>query len=348
LESQWTYVLIEGLFGCARNRERMMKLPRRKFLHLAAGAAAVPAISRIAQAQAYPSRPVRIIVSVAAGGGADIVARLIAQWLSVRLGRPFIVENRPGAGGNIATEAVVRAPADGHTLLMTITPNAVNATLYDNLNFVFLRDIVPVAGLTVDPTVMAVNPALPVSTVPAFIAYAKANPGKINMGSGGNGTVQHAAGELFKMMAGINMVHVPYRGEGAALPDLMGGQLQVMFATITSSIGYIRAGTLRALAVTGATRAQALPDVPAVAEFIAGYEAINFRGIGAPKNTPAAIIDRLNREINSGLADPIVKARIADLGAVTIAGSPAAFGKFLAEETEKWAKVVRFAGIKPE
>jgi tripartite-type tricarboxylate transporter receptor subunit TctC len=291
---------------------------------------------------------VRIIVSVAAGGGADIVARLIAQWLSTRLGRPFIVENRPGAGGNIATEAVVRAPADGHTLLMAITPNAANATLYDNLNFVFLRDIAPVAGLTVDPTVMAVNPALPAATVPAFIAYAKANPGKINMGSGGIGTVQHVAGELFKMMAGINMVHVPYRGEGAALPDLIGGQLQVMFATITASIGYIRAGTLRALAVTGATRAQALPDVPAVAEFVPGYEAINFRGIGVPKNTPAAIIDRLNREINSGLADPIVKARIADLGAVAIPGSPAAFGKFLAEETEKWAKVVRFAGIKPE
>jgi tripartite-type tricarboxylate transporter receptor subunit TctC len=335
---------------CRKNDfgEGSMKFPRRKFLHLAAGAGALPAFSPLARAQAYPTRAVRIVVSVAAGGGADIVARLIAQWLSERLGRPFIVENRPGGGGNIATEAVVRAPADGHTLLMVITPNAVNTTLYENLTFVFLRDIAPVAGLTLDPTVMAVNPALPAATVPAFIAYAKVNPGKINMGSGGIGTVQHVAGELFKMMTGVNMVHVPYRGEGAALPDLLGGQLQVMFPTITASISYIKAGRLRPLAVTSATRAEALPEVPTVGEFIAGYEAINFRGIGAPKNTPAAIIDRLNREINSGLADPAVKARIADLGAVTIAGSPAAFGKFLADETEKWAKVVRFAGIKPE
>ena len=325
-----------------------MKLPRRRFLQLAACGAALPSVSHIARAQAYPSRPVRIVYGFAAGGGADIVARLIGQWLSVRLGQPFIVENRPGAGGNIATETVVRAPADGYTLLMAVPSNAINATLYDNLNFNFLRDIAPIASISRDPLVLVVYPAVPAATIPAFITHAKANPGKVNMASGGNGSVQHVAGELFKMMAGVNMVHVPYRGEGAALPDLLGGQVQVMFASIAGPIGYIKAGTLRALAVTTTTRAEALPDIPTVSEYVSGYEASSFRGIIAPKNTSAAIIERLNQEINAALADPAIKARLADLGTVPFAGSPAAFGKLIADETEKWGKTVRFAGIKPD
>jgi len=325
-----------------------MKLPRRQFLHLATGAAALPATSRIARAQTYPTRPVRLIVPGAAGSGVDIVTRLIAPWLADRLGRPFIVEDRPGGSGNIAVEAVARATADGHTLLVVITANIVNATFYERLNLMLLRDLAPVAGLTRDPTVMVVNPAVPAVSVPEFIAYAKANPGRINMASGGNGAVQHVSGELFKMMTGVNMLHVPYRSEGAALPDLFSGQVQVMFATITAAIGYIRAGQLRALAVGSATRAEALPDTPTMAEFVPGYEASNFRGIGAPKGTPPAIIDRLNREINTALADPGIKARLADLGAVALAGSPADFGRLMADETEKWAKVIRFAGIRPE
>ena len=325
-----------------------MKLPRRTFLYLTAGAAALPAVSRIARAQAYPTRPVRIIVGFPPAGGADIVARLIGQWLSERLGQQFIVENRPGAGSNIGTEAVVRAPPDGYTLLLVTSPNAINATLYDKLSFNFTRDIAPVAGLTRDPNVMEVNPSVPVKTVPEFIAYAKANLGKINMASAGNGTGGHVAGELFKMMTGVNMVHVPYRGAGPALTDLIGGQVQVMFDVMTSSIEHIRAGKLRALAVTSSTRSEALPDVPTMGEFVSGYEASNIRGVGVPRNTPAEIIDWLNKEINAGLADPKMKARFADLGATVLAGSPADFGRLMAEEVEKWAKVVKFSGARPD
>jgi tripartite-type tricarboxylate transporter receptor subunit TctC len=325
-----------------------MKLPRRTFLYLTAGAAALPAVSRIARAQAYPTRPVRIIVGFPPAGGADIVARLIGQWLSERLGQQFIVENRPGAGSNIGTEAVVRAPPDGYTLLLVTSPNAINATLYDKLSFNFTRDIAPVAGLTRDPNVMEVNPSVPVKTVPEFIAYAKANLGKINMASAGNGTGGHVAGELFKMMTGVNMVHVPYRGAGPALTDLIGGQVQVMFDVMTSSIEHIRAGKLRALAVTSSTRSEALPDVPTMGEFVPGYEASNIRGVGVPRNTPAEIIDWLNKEINAGLADPKMKARFADLGATVLAGSPADFGRLMAEEVEKWAKVVKFSGARPD
>ena len=325
-----------------------MKLPRRQLLHLAAGVAALPAVARIAGAQAYPTRPVRIIVGFAAAGAADIVARLIGQWLSERFGQQFIVENRTGAASNIATEAVVKAPPDGYTLLLVTVANAINATLYDKLSFNFMRDIAPVAGLTRDPNVMEVNPAVPVKTVPEFIAYAKANPGKINMASGGIGSVQHVAGELFKMMTGIQMNHVPYRGAGQALPDLLAGQTQVMFDVTSSSIEYIRTGKLRALAVTTATRAEALPDVPTVGDFVPGYEATSPRGVGAPKNTPAEIIDKLNREINAGLADPRMKARLADLGGMLLPGTPADFGKLMADETEKWAKVVKFSGAKAE
>jgi tripartite-type tricarboxylate transporter receptor subunit TctC len=325
-----------------------MKLPRRTFLYLTAGAAALPAVSRIARAQAYPTRPVRIIVGFPPAGGADIVARLIGQWLSERLGQQFIVENRPGAGSNIGTEAVVRAPPDGYTLLLVTSPNAINATLYDKLSFNFTRDIAPVAGLTRDPNVMEVNPSVPVKTVPEFIAYAKANLGKINMASAGNGTGGHVAGELFKMMTGVNMVHVPYRGAGPALTDLVGGQVQVMFDVMTSSIEHIRAGKLRALAVTSSTRSEALPDVPTMGEFVPGYEASNIRGVGVPRNTPAEIIDWLNKEINAGLADPKMKARFADLGATVLAGSPADFGRLMAEEVEKWAKVVKFSGARPD
>jgi tripartite-type tricarboxylate transporter receptor subunit TctC len=325
----------------------MKKFPRRAMLRLAAGAAALPAISRTASAQAYPTRPVRIIVGFAAGGTGDILIRLIGQWLAERLGQPFVVENRPGSGGNIAAEAVARAAPDGHTLLQVGTADAVNATLYEKLSFNFIRDIAPVAGIARAPLVMVVNPSVPVNAVPQFIAYAKANPGKINMASAGNGTSPHLAGEMFKMMTGVDLVHVPYRGGGPALTDLIGGQVQVMFTTLPTT-AYIRAGTLRALAVTTATRAEALPEVPSVGEFVPGYEASGWYGLGAPRNTPSAIVDALNREINAGLADPKIKERLADLGARVLGGSPADFGQLLAAETEKWGKVVRAANIKPE
>jgi tripartite-type tricarboxylate transporter receptor subunit TctC len=326
-----------------------MKLPhRRQVLHLAAGAAALPSASRIARAQAYPSRPVRIIVPTTPAGAGDILARLIGQWLSERLGHPFIIDNRPGAGSNIATEAVVRAPADGYTLLLAGTPNAVNVTLYERLSFSFLRDIAPVAGIIRGPYVMAVNPTVPAKTVPELIGYAKANPDKINYASVGIGSAGHVSGELFKMMTGTKMTHVPYRGGGPALNDLLGGQVQVMFATTVASIEYIRAGRLRALAVTTAMRSEALPDIPTVSEFVPHYEASAWFGVGAPKNTPSQIIDQLNEAINAGLADPKIKARLADLGGTSFVGSPADFGKHIADETEKWAKVIKFANIKPE
>ena len=325
-----------------------MKLPRRRFLHLAAGAAALPALSRIARAQTYPSRPVRWVVPFPPGGVTDIVARLMGQWLSERLGQPFVIENRPGAGGNIGAEAVVKAAPDGYTLYLSSSPNAISATLYDNLNFNFIRDIAPVASISISPLVMEVNPSVPAKTVPEFIAYAKANPGKLNMASNGNGTTSHLAGELFKMMTGINMLHVPYRGAAPALTDLIGGQVQVMFDVMASSIEHIRAGKLRALAVTTATRSEALPDVPNVGEFLPGFEASAWQGVGVPKNTPTEIVDKLNKEINAALADPKVKARLADAGGVVLTGSPADFGKLIADETEKWAKVIRAANIKAE
>src|SRR5262247_3321017 len=325
-----------------------MKLPRRKFLHLAAGAAALPVLSRLARAQAYPTRPVRLIVPFAPAGASDITARLIGQWLSERLGQQFVIENRPGGGGNIGTEAVVRAPADGYTLLMVGSANASNATFYDKLNFNFIRDIAPVAGVFRGPYVMVVNPSVPASTVPEFIAYAKATPRKVNMASSGIGAVPHVAGELFKMMAGIDMVHVPYRGGGPALTDLLAGQVQVYFPTTVASIGYIRAGRLRALAVTAATRSDALPDIPTVGESLPGYEASTWFGVGAPKATPADIVERLNKEINAGLADQKIKARLADLGGDVLALSPADFGKLIADDTEKWGKVVKFTGIKAD
>jgi tripartite-type tricarboxylate transporter receptor subunit TctC len=325
-----------------------MIFARRNFLHLAAGAAALPALSRIARAQAYPSRPVRLIVGFAAGGAFDIMARLIGQWLSERLGQPFVIENRPGGGGNIGTEAVVRAPPDGYTLLLVGVPNAINVTLYDKLNFKFISDIAPVAGLMAVSSVMVVHPSVPANTFPEFIAYAKANPRKVNMASSGTGSTNHVSGELFKMMAGIDMAHVPYRSAGPALTDLLGGQVQVMFPSTVASIEYIRAGRLRALAVTTATRSEALPQIPTVAEFVPGYEASNWYGLGAPKATPAEIVDKLNKEINACLADPKMKAQLADLGGVALPGSPAEFGKLIADETEKWAKVIKFAGIKPQ
>ena len=323
-----------------------MKLPRRTFLRLAA--AALPAVSRMAMAQPYPSRPVRIIVGQAAGSGSDTAARLIGQWLWERLGQQFIIENRPGAAGNIATEAVVRALPDGHTLLLVNAGNAINATLYDKLNFNFIRDIAPVAGIFRVPQVMEVNPSVPVKTVSEFIAYAKANPGKVNMASAGIGSVHHVAGELFKFMTGVDMVHVPYRGTTPALTDLLAGQAQVMFDVTPSSTPHIRAGKLRALAVTTATRADVLPEIPIMGDFVPGYEASAWLGFGAPKDTPGAIIGMLNREVNAGLADPAIKTRIADLGGTVLAISPAEFGKLIADETEKWAKVVKFANIKPE
>jgi tripartite-type tricarboxylate transporter receptor subunit TctC len=325
-----------------------MKLPRRQFLHLAAGAATLPAVSRIAMAQSYPSRPVRLIVGFAAGGINDILARLIGQWLSERLGQPFVVENRSGASGNIATEAVVNATADGYTLLLIGSSNTINATLYEKLNFNFVRDITPVAGIIRAPLVMEVNPIFPAKTVPEFIAYAKANPGRINMGSGGNGTSVQMSGELFKMMTGINMVHVPYRGEGPALSDLVGGQVQVMFSNMPASLEFVRAGKLRALAVTTASRSEALPDLPTVGEFVPGYEASGIGGVGAPRGTPAEIVDKLNREINAALTDPKMKLRFADLGAMALVGSSGEFGKLIADEIEKWAKVVNFSGAKPD
>jgi tripartite-type tricarboxylate transporter receptor subunit TctC len=325
-----------------------MKLPRRTFLRLAAGAAALPAVSRIAMAQAYPTRPVRLIVPVAPAGATDILARLMGQWLSDRLGQPFVIDNRPGGGTNIGTEAVVHAPADGYTLLMVNAASAINATLYAKLNFNFIRDIVPVAGITREHLVMQVNPSVPAKTVPEFIAYTKAAPGKINMASGGNGAPSHIAGELFKMMASVDMVHVPYRGAAPALTDLLGGQVQVYFGPMPSSIEYIKTGRLRALAVTTATRSETLPDLPTVGEFVPGYEASTWFGVGAPKATPAEIVEKLNKEIIAGLADPKIKARLADLGGGPLALSPAEFSKFIADETEKWGKVIRAAGIKAE
>jgi tripartite-type tricarboxylate transporter receptor subunit TctC len=326
-----------------------MKLPhRRQFLHLAAGAAALPAVSRFAFAQAYPTRPVRIIVGFAPGGGVDIIARLIGQWLSERLGQQFLIENRPGAATNIATEAVVRAPPDGYTLLLVNAANAINATFYGNLNFNFLRDIAPVAGIIVVPNVMVVNPSVPAKTLPEFIAYAKANPGKINFASGGIGGPSHVAGDLFNMMADVNMIHVPYRGLAPALTDLLSGQVQVIFSSLPAATEYIKVGRLRALAVATVTRSELLPDIPTMREFLPGYEASQWYGLGVPKNTPTEIIDRLNKEINGALADPKMKARLADVGGTTLAGSPADFGKLIADETEKWAKVIKFAGIKPE
>ena len=325
-----------------------MKLPRRKFLHLAAGAAALPAVSRVARAQAYPSRPVRIILGFPAGGGGDIVARLMAQWLSERLGQTFVVENRPGAASNIGTEAVVKAPADGYTLLLITSANAVNATFYENLNFNFIRDIVPVAGIVDLPLVMEVNASFPAKTVPEFIAYAKLTPGKINMGSPGIGTPPHVAGELFKMITGVNMLHVPYRGDSLAITDLIGGQVQVYFGTLGGSMEYIKAGKLHPLAVTPTKRSEALPDVPPMADFLPGYDANTWLGLGAPKNTPAEIVDKLNQEINAALVNARMKARFADLGLTVIPGSPRDFGKIIANDTEKWGKVVKFAGIKAQ
>jgi tripartite-type tricarboxylate transporter receptor subunit TctC len=325
-----------------------MKLPRRKFLHLAAGVAALPAASRIACAQPYPTRPVRWIIGFTSGGTTDIVSRLLGQRLSEQLGQPFIIESRPGAGTNIATEAVVRAPADGYTLLFVSASNAINATLYDKLNFNFIRDIAPVASLVRAPNVMVVNPTVPAKTVPELIAYAKANPGKINMASPGIGTTPHLAGELFKTMTGVNIQHVPYRGAAPALTDLIAGQVQLYFVTTPVSIEYIRTGKLRALAVTTATRSEALPDIPSVSEFVPGYEASAWWGVGAPKDTPADIVEKLNKEINAALADPKMKARLADLGCTVLAGSPGDFGKLIAEETEKWGKVVKFSGAKPD
>jgi tripartite-type tricarboxylate transporter receptor subunit TctC len=318
-----------------------MKLPRRTFLHLAAGAAALPAVSRVAWAQAYPSRPVRIIVGFPAGGGPDIIARLIGQGLSERLGQQFVIENRPGAAGNIGTEIVVKAPPDGHTLLMVVATNTVNATLFFN----FIRDIAPVASIAGTSYGMLVNQSFPVKTAPEFIGYAKTNPGKINMASAGTGTGPHVVGELFKMMTGIDLVHVPYRS--SYWPDLLSGQVQVAFAPMPSSTVYIQAGTLRALAVTGATRSEALPNIPTVGEFVPGYEAIGWYGLGAPRDTPAAIIDKLNNEINGVLADPIIKARLFALGAEPMPMTSAAFGKLMSDETDKWGKVIKFAGIKP-
>jgi tripartite-type tricarboxylate transporter receptor subunit TctC len=325
-----------------------MKLPRRRFLNLAAGAAALPFAPLAARAQTYPSRPVRWIVGFTPGGATDIIARLVGQMLSERLGQSFVIENRPGGGSNIATEAVVRAPADGYTILLVGPANAVNATLYEKLNYNFIRDIAPVASISREPNVMVVNTSVPAKTVPEFIAYAKANPGKINMASSGNGTSVHVAGELFKMMTGVKMAHVPYRGAAPAVTDLLGGQVQVMFASMPSSIEYIRAGKLRALAVTTATRSAALPDVATVGDFVPGYEASSVYGIGAPRATPADVVDKLNKEVNAILADPKAKARLGDLGGTALAGSPADFGRLIADETEKWGKVVKFSGAKAD
>jgi tripartite-type tricarboxylate transporter receptor subunit TctC len=326
----------------------IMKLHRRQVLALGTAAAATPLVGRYAAAQSYPTRPVRVIVGFPPGGPADIFSRLMAQWLSNRLGQQFIIENRPGAAGNVATEAVAHASADGYTLLQVGPPNAINATLYDKLNYDFVRDIAPVAAIARSPNVMEVNPSLPVESVPEFIAYAKANPGKINMASSGNGTVTHVAGELFRLRTGITMVHVPYRGSTPALTDLLGGQVQLMFDNIPSSIQFIKTGKLRPLAVTQASRFEALPDVPTVSEFLPGYEASSWFGIGAPKNVRAEIVEKLNREINDGLTDPGIRAKIGELGGTVLPGSAGDFGKLIVEETDKWAKVVKFAGIRPE
>jgi tripartite-type tricarboxylate transporter receptor subunit TctC len=325
-----------------------MKLPRRKFLQLVAGAAALPAMSRIGWTQAYPSRPVRLVTGFAPAGGSDVVARLIGHWVSERLGQSFIIENRPGAGGNIGTESVVRAPPDGYTLLLVTFANVVNATLYKKLNFNFIHDIAPVAGLIRAPDLMAVHPSVPARTVLEFIAYAKANPGKITMASAGNGSSGHLAGELLKMMVGVNLVHAPYRGNGPALTDLLGGQVQLMFPTSPSSVEYVKSGKLRGLAVTGTSRSETLPDLPTVGEFVPGYEVSALYGIGAPKGTPAEVIETINKESNAGLANAKMKARFVDLGGTVIPGSPADFGKLIAEETEKWAKVIQAANIRVE
>jgi tripartite-type tricarboxylate transporter receptor subunit TctC len=325
-----------------------MRLCRRQFLHLAAGATTLPAVSRIARAQIYPTRPVRIIVGFPAGGVTDITARVTGQWLSERLGQRFVIENRPGAATNIATEAVIRAPADGYTLLLANATNAINATLYERLNFDFIRDVVPIASIVETPFVMVVNPSFSAKTVPEFIEYAKANPGKLSMASAGSGSAPHVAGELFKMMADINMPHVPYRGDAPAITDLIGGQVQVYFATMGGSIEYIRGGKLRPLAVTTTTRSAALPDIPTMADFLPGYEATAWLGLVAPKNTPAEIAEKLNKEINTALADPKTKARFAELGLTVLPGSRADFEKLIANDTEKWAKVIKFAGAKPD
>ena len=346
-----TMLIAVALGGCKSvkgTRMTNLKLPRRKFLRLVAGAAALPAVSRIASAQSYPTKPVRIVVTFPAGSTSDILARPIAQRLQERLGQPFVVDNRPGAGGMVGAEAVVRASPDGYTLLLVAGAHTINATLYDKLRFNFIRDIAPIAGISRDTAVMTVNPSLPAKTVPEFIAYAKANPGKVNMASSGVGSPGHVFGELFKMMTGVNMVHVPYRGSPAAFADLIAGQVQVIFETTASSIAHIRAGTIRALAVTTAARSQVLPDLPSVSEFVPGYEASAVWGLGGPRNTPAEIVDKLNKEINAALADPTLKARLTDMGISVLAGSPADFGKLLADETEKWGRVVKFADIKPE
>jgi tripartite-type tricarboxylate transporter receptor subunit TctC len=325
-----------------------MHIARRRFLHLTASAAAMPALSRIARADTYPSRPVHIVVFYAAGGGNDIIARLMAQWLSPRLGQSFVVENRPGGSGNIGTEYVVRAAPDGYTLLLSSTANTVNRSLFPNLGFDFVRDIAPVAGISYEPNVVVVNPSVPAKTIPELIAYAKANPGKINFGSAGIGSSQQMSGEMFKMMAGIEMTHVPFRGTAPALTSLLGAQIQVMFASMPAALEHVRSGKLRALGVTTERRSDALPDVPSVSEFLPGFDASVYYGIGAPKNTPAAIVERLNQEINAGLTDPQFKARLTELGSAVLPGSPADFGKLIARESDKWAKVIKFANIKAE
>jgi len=326
-----------------------MTIGRRRFLHLTAGAAAVPALSRLAlAADAYPSRPVHLIVFYAAGGGNDIVARLLGQWLSQRLGQSFVIENRPGGSGNIGTEYALKAPADGYTLLLSSTANVVNGSLYDKLSFNFLRDAAPVAGISYEPNIFLVNPSVPAKSVPEFIAYAKKNPGKLNFASAGIGSSQQMSGEMFKMMAGVEMTHVPYRGTAPALTSLLAGDVQLMFASAPAALPYVKSGKLRALAVTTAHRSDVLPDLPTIAEFLPGFDASVYYGIAAPKGTPPAVVDRLNKEINAGLTDPQFKAKLTELGSMILLGSPADFGKFLASETEKWAKVVRFAHIKAE
>jgi tripartite-type tricarboxylate transporter receptor subunit TctC len=325
-----------------------MKLPRRTLLRLTAGAAALPAVSRFARAETYPSRPVRLLVGFTPAGGNDIIARLMGQWLTERLGQTFIIENRPGAGTNIAAEVVINSPADGYTLFVSNLSNAINATLYKKLNFNFMRDMLPVAGIAQAPAVFAINSSVPAKTVTEFIAHAKANPGRINMGSAGIGSTGHLAGELFNMMAGVNLIHVPYRGNAPALTDLIAGQIEVLFPSLGSSIEYVKTGKLRALAVTGATRSDAVPDLPTVAETLPGYQAASFYGIGAPRNTPVEVVEVLNKAVNAGLVDPKLKARLADLGSATLPGPPATFGKLIADETEKWGNVIRFAGIKTQ
>jgi tripartite-type tricarboxylate transporter receptor subunit TctC len=325
-----------------------MKLPRRQFLHLAAGAVSSPAFSGIARAQAYPARPVRIVVGFPAGQAIDIITRLMGQWLQERLGQPFVIENRPGAATNIATEMVVRAPPDGHTLLAVASSNYINASLYENLNYNFARDIAPVGSISRTPQVMEVHPSVPARTVPEFIEFAKANSGKLNMASAGNGSSSHVAGELFKMMSGVNMLHVPYRGSPQAVTDLISGQVHVMFDLLPSSIEHIRSGKIRALAVTTAARSELLPEAPTVSDFLPGYEASAAPGIGVPKNTPTEIVNKLNREINAGLANSVIRERLAGLGVMAVPGSPSDFGKLIGDETEKWAKVVKFANIKAD